>query len=52
MTSGNLALERAVRDQETEIRALTDKLAAARENNRFVDRRIADLETRVVDLQP
>ncbi|MCX4596959.1 hypothetical protein OG819_47215 [Streptomyces sp. NBC_01549] len=52
MTGENLALKRAVRDQETEIRNLTDKLAAARENNRFAHRSIADLEARVVDVQP
>ena len=32
-----------MRDQETEVRSLADKLAAARENNRFADRRIAEL---------
>lgn len=48
MTSENLALKRTVRDQETQLRSVTDKLAAARENNRFADRRIADLEARVV----
>jgi len=30
------------------LRSVADKLAAARENNRFADRRIADLEARVV----
>ncbi|MFL5995746.1 MAG: hypothetical protein ACJ736_15815 [Streptomyces sp.] len=52
MTGENLAIKRAVRDQETEIRNLTDKLAAARENSRFAHRRLADLEARVVDVQP
>lgn len=52
MTTENLALKRATRDQATEIRGLTDKLAAARENNRFADRRIADLEARIVEPQP
>ena len=33
------------------MRKLADKLAAARENNRFADRRIADLEARVLELQ-
>jgi hypothetical protein len=47
----NLALKRTVRDQETEVRSLADKLAAARENNRFADRRIADLETRIAEPQ-
>jgi uncharacterized coiled-coil protein SlyX len=51
MTTENLALKRATRDQETEIRSLTDKLAAARENNRFADRRIADLEARIAEPQ-
>jgi len=51
MTSQNLALKRAARDHETEIRGLTDKLAAARENNRFADRRIADLEARIAEPQ-
>lgn len=48
MTSENLALKRTVRDQETQLRSVADKLAAARENNRFADRRIADLEAKVV----
>ncbi len=52
MTSENLALKRTVRDQEMEIRSLADKLTAARENNRFAGRRIADLEARMVDVQP
>lgn len=51
MTTENLALKRATRDQATEIRGLTDKLAAARENNRFADRRIADLEARIAEPQ-
>jgi len=51
MTRENLALKRTVRDQETEIRSLADKLAAARENNRFADRRIADLEARIAEPQ-
>jgi hypothetical protein len=51
MTTENLALKRATRDQETEIRSLTNRLAAARENNRFADRRIADLEAHIVDSQ-
>lgn len=50
MTTENLALKRASRDQATEIRSLTDKLAAARENNRFADRRIADLEADIAEL--
>jgi len=48
MTGENLAFKRTVRDQETQLRSVADKLAAARENNRFADRRIADLEARVV----
>jgi len=51
MTSENLTLKRTVRDQETEVRSLADKLAAARENNRFADRRIADLEARIAKPQ-
>lgn len=51
MTSENLALKRTVRDQEAEVRSLADKLAAARENNRFADRRIADLEARIAEPQ-
>lgn len=51
MTTENLALKRTTRDQATEIRGLTDKLAAARENNRFADRRIADLEARIAESQ-
>jgi len=51
MTTENLALKRASRDQAMEIRGLTDKLAAARENNRFADRRIADLEAHIAEPQ-
>ncbi len=51
MSAENLALKRTVRDQETEIRSFAEKLAAARENNRFADRRIADLEARIADPQ-
>ena len=40
-----------VRDQETEVRSLADKPAAARENNRCADRRIADLEARIAEPQ-
>ena len=39
-------------DRTYGLRNLADKLAAARENNRFADRRIADLEARTVDMQP
>jgi hypothetical protein len=51
MTTENLALKRTARDQATDIRSLTDKLAAARENNRFADRRITDLEARIAEPQ-
>lgn len=49
MTTESLTLKRRVRDLETEHRNLADRLAAARENNRFADRRIADLEARIAD---
>lgn len=51
MNSENLDLKRTVRDQGTEVRSLADKLATAREYNRFADRRIADLEACIAEPQ-
>jgi len=49
--SENVVLKRTVRDLDAEKRALADKLAAARTNNRFADKRCADLEARIVELE-
>lgn len=51
LTTENLALKRKVRDLETEQRSLTDRLSAARENNRFADKRRAELEARILELE-
>jgi len=34
-------------ESEIRLRGLADKLTVARENNRFADRRIADLQARI-----
>ena len=47
----NLELKRKVRDLETERRNVTERLSAARDNNRFADRRRAELEARILELQ-
>jgi hypothetical protein len=42
-------LKRRVRELTKETRKLGEKLQAARSNNRFLGRRLADLETQLVD---
>ncbi|MFF9104799.1 DUF6262 family protein [Streptomyces rubrogriseus] len=45
----NGALKKQVRELSAQSKSLTSKLAAARENIRFADKRIADLEVRLAD---
>ncbi|MGW6736270.1 hypothetical protein [Streptomyces sp. NPDC055013] len=45
----NGALNKQVRELSAPSKSLTSKLAAARENIRFADKRIADLEVRFAD---
>jgi predicted RNase H-like nuclease (RuvC/YqgF family) len=49
ITTENSTLKRRVRELTDENRGLTDKLHAARSNNRFLDKRIADLEVQLLD---
>lgn len=44
-------LTRRAKELAEENRSLTDRLAAARDNVRFADRRIADLEAQLLDEQ-
>jgi septal ring factor EnvC (AmiA/AmiB activator) len=43
-------LKRPIRELTDDNRALTDKLQAARTNNRFLDKHIADMEAQLLDL--
>lgn len=45
----NSTLKRRVRELADEARQLGEKLQAARSNNRFLDKRIADLETQLLE---
>ncbi|MEL5960745.1 hypothetical protein AADR41_39355 [Streptomyces sp. CLV115] len=49
ITTKNSMLKTRVRELERENRRVTDRLAAARDNVRFADKRIADLEAQVID---
>ncbi|HEY5857769.1 MAG TPA: hypothetical protein VIW24_27965 [Aldersonia sp.] len=49
LASENTTLRQRERQLTEENAGLTERLAAARSNNRFLDRRIADLETRLLD---
>jgi hypothetical protein len=42
-------LKKRVRELEQENRRVTDRLATARDNVRFADKRIGDLEAQVID---
>lgn len=48
----NTTLKRRVRELTEETRNLGEKLQAARSNNRFLDKRLADLEAQLVDTGP
>ncbi|MFL0176997.1 hypothetical protein A5630_06835 [Mycolicibacterium mucogenicum] len=45
----NHGLRNQVRDLTDEVQRLNDRLHGARDNNRFLDKRIADLEAQLVD---
>jgi hypothetical protein len=47
----NTALKQRVRELAEEARGLEQKLQAARSNNRFLDKRLADLEAELLDTQ-
>ncbi|MFF0630591.1 hypothetical protein [Streptomyces sp. NPDC004296] len=49
ITTENAALKKRLRELEQETRRVTDRLAAARDNVRFADKRIADLEAQLLD---
>ena len=49
ITTENTTLKQRVRQLTTENRTLTERLQAARENLRFQDRRVADLEAEITD---
>lgn len=49
LASENTTLRQRLRQLTEDNAGLTERLAAARSNNRFLDRRIADLETRLLD---
>ncbi|MFI9366757.1 DUF6262 family protein [Kitasatospora sp. NPDC053057] len=49
ITTENSILKRRVRELEQENRRATDRLAAARDNIRFADKRIADLEAQLLE---
>ncbi len=49
ITTENTALKQRVRLLTTDNRTLNERLKAARSNLRFQDRRIADLEGRLVE---
>ncbi|MEU8151544.1 hypothetical protein [Nonomuraea sp. NPDC048901] len=47
----NSGLKRRVRELTDDNRSLNEKLQADRSNNRFLDKRIADLEAKILDLR-
>lgn len=49
LVSENHTLKRRVKEMSSEVDRLDDRLAAARENNRFLDKRIADLEVELLE---
>ncbi|MFF4534014.1 DUF6262 family protein [Streptomyces sp. NPDC001407] len=49
LTTESAALKKQVRQLTTENKSLTSKLSAARDNVRFADKRIADLEVRIAE---
>ena len=52
LTTENTTLRQRIRQLTDASATLEEKLQAARSNNRFLDRRIADLETQILDQQP
>ncbi|WP_217144776.1 hypothetical protein [Streptomyces sp. AC627_RSS907] len=51
LTTENTTLKRRVQQLSKEHRALQERLEGARSNLRFADKRIADLEAHVLELQ-
>ncbi|MFK0259549.1 DUF6262 family protein [Streptomyces sp. NPDC090445] len=51
ITTDNGTLKRQVRELAAENKSLIEKLAAARDNVRFADKRIAELETQILEHQ-
>lgn len=51
ITTDNGTLKRRVRELAAENKSLIGKLAAARDNIRFADKRIAELETQILEHQ-
>jgi uncharacterized protein DUF6262 len=51
ITVENTSLKRRVQQLTREHRSLQERLEGARSNNRFADRRIADLEAQILELQ-
>ncbi|MFJ8348221.1 DUF6262 family protein [Streptomyces sp. NPDC094153] len=49
ITTENSTLTRRARRAEAEVKSLTGKLSAARDNVRFADKRIADLEAQLIE---
>lgn len=49
LVTENTTLKQRIRQLTDDNQALTDKLAAARSNARFLDRRVADLELQLLD---
>ncbi|WP_164764546.1 hypothetical protein [Streptomyces lydicus] len=49
ITTANVALQREVRSLTAERERLTKRLAAARDNARFADKRIAALEAQIAE---
>ncbi len=47
----NSAIKQRARQLTDDIRSLEQKLHAARSNNRFLDKRLADLEAELIDAQ-
>lgn len=51
LTSENITLKRRVQQLTREHRTLQERLEGARSNLRFSDKRIADLEAQILELQ-
>ncbi len=52
LTTENTTLRQRIRQLTDASATLEERLRAARSNNRFLDRRIAGLETQILDQQP
>jgi chromosome segregation ATPase len=52
VNSANTELKQQIRQLNADCRQLEDKLAAARSNNRFLDKRVAALEAQLLEQAP